>query len=340
MTIHKAKGLEFDAVFLPGLDGKPKLGDRRLFRQQDVSLDDGQRYSLLAPLKPSGLDQPTLYDYLGLLEKEAQDSEAQRLLYVAMTRARRFLRLSAVVGINKNGTLTRAAGSFMTLMHERFEALLGDLDAAAAPPANDETDLTPLVLLPLAEPDVEPAACEGEPATLGEPFPDRERLALGEAVHRWLELVHDHWSEDWLGDWYGSRSAALRSSLRLAGAPEASLDRLEQRLVDVLRGLLAREDLRPVFSPEGKARSEAEALYLVPEGSRIRRLIIDRLYQDAEGAWHVIDYKTGLASEVTRPRWRAQLERYAAAVAEAERGPVSERRILQAVEGRLIDPDD
>ena len=29
-----------------------------------------------------------------------------------------------------------------------------------------------------------------------------------------------------------------------------------------------------------------------------------------------------------------------AAVAEAERGPVSERRILQGVEGRLIDPDD
>ena len=54
MTIHKAKGLEFDAVFLPGLDGRPNLGDRQLFRQLDVRLEDGSPACLLAPPQADG----------------------------------------------------------------------------------------------------------------------------------------------------------------------------------------------------------------------------------------------------------------------------------------------
>jgi ATP-dependent exoDNAse (exonuclease V) beta subunit len=343
MTIHKAKGLEFDAVYLPALQARPRRGDRQLFRQHEMPVHGDEHASLLAPVKASGDSLPSLYDYLGLLEQDAQTSEAQRLLYVAMTRARRFLRLSAVVRQKGDGGLARETGSFLTLLHDRFEALLTDAEPIAGAP-RESGDPRPLLRLETAEAawsvDQEfiQATSPAEPVTLGDAMPDRNRLALGEALHHWFELIHDHWSERWLGDWFEDHAPALRSSLRLAGASVDQLEPLHAELVTLLKARLADPVFRAMLSPEQKPVSRAEALYLAPGGDRLRRRIIDRLYQDSAGDWHIVDYKTGSDSEVTRQRWANQLAVYGSAVAAAENGQVVETSILTAEDGRFIDP--
>ena len=345
MTIHKAKGLEFDAVYLPALQARPRQGERQLFRQHEMRVHGDEHASLLAPVKASGEALPSLYDYLGLLEQDAQTSEAQRLLYVAMTRARRFLRLSAVVRQKRDGGLAREAGSFLTLLHERFEALLAEAEPIAGAARETHTP-RPLFRLDTAEASltvVQEGTRGREPAevvTLGDPMPDRDRLALGEALHHWFELIHDHWDERWLGDWYPDHGAALRSSLRLAGAADDRLESLHDDLVALLRARLADPDFLAALSPEQKRVSRAEALYLAPDGDRLRRRIIDRLYQDSSGAWHIVDYKTGSDSGNTRQRWARQLATYRSTVEAAEDGPVVEASILTAEDGRFIDPGD
>ena len=96
MTIHKAKGLEFDAVIVPSLQARRKSPDPALFLWSDYYLN-GYHYSLLAPIKRSDQakeDQP-LYQFINNLEKQRLTQENKRLLYVALTRAKSALHLTA-----------------------------------------------------------------------------------------------------------------------------------------------------------------------------------------------------------------------------------------------------
>src|SRR6266571_1093768 len=98
MTIHKAKGLEFDTVIVPGLDKGPGRSDPPLFLWKELvasgpPVKGGSEPSasgglLLAPIKATGSDPDPTYDYLRDLDSEAEDTEASRLLYVAATRAK------------------------------------------------------------------------------------------------------------------------------------------------------------------------------------------------------------------------------------------------------------
>src|SRR5437763_797332 len=124
MTIHKAKGLEFGTVIVPGLDMGPGGGDPDLLLFHElVSVDGSSRRPpvkggsepkasgrlglLLAPIKATGSDSDPTYRYLARLDTEAEDTEASRLLYVAATRAEHRLHLLACVGCDKDGNLKR-----------------------------------------------------------------------------------------------------------------------------------------------------------------------------------------------------------------------------------------
>ena len=100
LTIHKAKGLEFGTVIVPGLDKGPGRSDMPLFLWKETV--DGL---LLAPIKESGTDDDRAYRYLRNLEVAAEDTEAARLLYVAATRAENRLHLLACTRCDDHGDL-------------------------------------------------------------------------------------------------------------------------------------------------------------------------------------------------------------------------------------------
>ncbi|MCF6178602.1 MAG: UvrD-helicase domain-containing protein, partial [Geopsychrobacter sp.] len=118
MTIHKAKGLEFDHVILPGLGRMPAGNDSPLLRW----LEHPQAGLLLAPIAAQdGGDQDPIYQFIGRLEREKQDLEAARLLYVAVTRAKQHLYLFAHAKENSKGELNPAAGSLLAKLWPRLE---------------------------------------------------------------------------------------------------------------------------------------------------------------------------------------------------------------------------
>ena len=86
LTIHKAKGLEFDHVLLPFLDRQTKATEAPLLRWRL----QGNR--LLMAARQTG----PLYDWLAEEDRQRERHELQRLLYVGCTRARRTLTLTAV----------------------------------------------------------------------------------------------------------------------------------------------------------------------------------------------------------------------------------------------------
>src|SRR5438552_5153858 len=121
MTIHKAKGLEFGTVIVPGLDLGPGGWDTDLLlfnelvstgrapgeRDSHPRVGGGSGGLLLAPIKATGADEDPTYKYLSRLNTEAEDVESSRLLYVAATRAENRLHLLACLGCDKDSALKR-----------------------------------------------------------------------------------------------------------------------------------------------------------------------------------------------------------------------------------------
>ena len=109
MTIHKAKGLEFDTVIVPGLGRAPRNNDKRLlkwieqphnevFDEKGVSVSD----LLLAPIQETGAEIDSIYLWMEKLDRGKEQLEADRLLYVAATRAKNFLHLLGHVGLTSD----------------------------------------------------------------------------------------------------------------------------------------------------------------------------------------------------------------------------------------------
>ena len=93
MTIHKAKGLQFDTVIVPGLDRVGRADESPLLRWLKVPGQGGNRL-IVAPMAETGAaEKNPLHAWLGRVEREKLLQEKRRLLYVAATRAERSLHL-------------------------------------------------------------------------------------------------------------------------------------------------------------------------------------------------------------------------------------------------------
>ncbi|MDQ3730397.1 MAG: UvrD-helicase domain-containing protein, partial [Pseudomonadota bacterium] len=113
MTIHKAKGLEFDTVIVPGLGVAPRTEARQLLTWLERVNQDGETDLLIAPIAASADDEPdpTYAAVRGMIATRKRFEDA-RLLYVAATRARRQLHLLGHAGL-KDGTCKVAACSLL-----------------------------------------------------------------------------------------------------------------------------------------------------------------------------------------------------------------------------------
>ena len=148
-TIHKAKGLEWDLVIVPGLHRTTRHSGSVLLNwlEIDAVSPDQEASILLAPIWGKGEDSDKLNDWLKGLRSRRDRAEEKRLFYVAATRAREELHLFAGVDVTANGeiapprpgTLLRAcwpAAEFR--FQKRLEELISTADAPLA--ANDQAE--------------------------------------------------------------------------------------------------------------------------------------------------------------------------------------------------------
>ena len=97
LTIHKAKGLEWDVVIVPGLERLPDRGRPRLLAWTTLDGGSGEASAsvMLAPIAARGNDPEALTKWLNGLHRKRELAEHKRLFYVACTRARQELHLFA-----------------------------------------------------------------------------------------------------------------------------------------------------------------------------------------------------------------------------------------------------
>ena len=105
MTVHKAKGLEFPVVFLPGMNQQPR--SQTSGPLVIIEGDGGVRMAVKDAANP-------LYDELWGREREELRREHQRLLYVAMTRARDHL---VMIGALSEGKTPIKQNTWLHYLH-------------------------------------------------------------------------------------------------------------------------------------------------------------------------------------------------------------------------------
>ncbi len=106
MTIHKAKGLEWDLVLVPALETNTAGNQHKLLKWLELDGEhDGEAELILSPIAGRGEDASKLSDWLSGLETAREAAEAKRLLYVACTRAREELHLFATCIRTASGSL-------------------------------------------------------------------------------------------------------------------------------------------------------------------------------------------------------------------------------------------
>jgi ATP-dependent helicase/nuclease subunit A len=105
-TIHKAKGMQFKCVIIPGLGRKDKAEDHAL-----ISYDGD-----ILSLNNNKGEEDNLYTYQRSKEVARLKNEKIRLLYVAITRAEWDCHLIGTVSENKKGELSIPKNSFLKIL--------------------------------------------------------------------------------------------------------------------------------------------------------------------------------------------------------------------------------
>lgn len=340
MTIHKAKGLEFDVVILPDLEKTGGGGRESLIALQEFAFEDN-RGVLMAPLTPRSRAPVSLYRYLNKVDAERAGYESQRVLYVACTRARAALHLIATIGRTTRGAPSFPASSFLKLLESTFRPLaermpeVPDGEPRVAQAEVDANSPQPLLRLAGSLPEPQLGVLEENQETCELPgLPDREAVALGTVLHRWLELIHDHPQPAWDARRIERSGASIRSSLLRAGAPEDSLDRLQDRCVRILIDFIDGGELAATMIPGQPLHSWSEFPLYRRDGAGFSQHLIDLLVQDSEGAMHIIDYKTSGSPDggAMRAAWQEQLDRYRELIEKFISAPIAAPRI------RVLDP--
>jgi ATP-dependent exoDNAse (exonuclease V) beta subunit len=128
LTVHQAKGLEWPVVFVPDLAARPPSAPRR------PVLDEAGRVAVPLPgLGGEGAEETATTTRLRAAAAVAEAAESQRLLYVALTRARDRLILAGASGKVPAGSWAEAVSRLPAALLERRPPLPWPPVAANSP---------------------------------------------------------------------------------------------------------------------------------------------------------------------------------------------------------------
>lgn len=327
MTVHRAKGLEFDTVVLSGLARRPRGDDAKALYWAERLEADGSEGLLMAPLA-RGPDR--LNEYLRRRDQQLEAAERARLLYVATTRAAHRLHLVANLGDAEapDARSLLACTWPAAAAHVENDTLV---DAHVAPEASAGR---PPALRRFAEPvaaaDTEADGAHRAAGAALEPefeWAGRTAVQVGNLVHAELKRLADREPHDWDPDLPERERARYRAELELLGVDAAELDAATQRAVEALAGIARDATGRWLLAPHAEAASELSLTLRTAEG--LEHVRLDRSFV-ADGVRWIVDYKTSvhegadvdafLASEAER--YAPQLERYADAIAAIDARPI------------------
>jgi ATP-dependent exoDNAse (exonuclease V) beta subunit len=302
MPIHQAKGLEWDVVFLPALERCSRQDDKHLLYWR-LRRRGAEEFLLLGPMEAAGKKDrkaATIEGYLRDLSSDCSREELKRLFYVAATRARKRLYLSAAVPEGKKPD----SNSILRLLWD-----VPGMQQEFAPPAvssNQPDGASPMESRPSE------LLLRRLPATYAAPIPPRplqwnagQHIAASEDSHRFewvgdllprvgvvahsfLQRIALEGLAAWNPERLLSARPAISAALLRAGVTRRDLEQGIARVSEALSNTLNDERGRWLLSPHPQHRCEF-AVSGVIEG-RLEHVRVDRTFIEDGTRW-LIDYK-------------------------------------------------
>lgn len=340
ITIHKAKGLEWDVVIVPGLGRRPRGDGRRLLTTLEVEHANGAASLIFAPARAAAVEGDPLEAFVRRIEKARATLENARLMYVAATRAREELHLLGHVNASDGEDLDEiepASNSLLKVLWPAVREEFRDLPRSptAPPPIAAAAQRTSALhrLMPDWQAPAAPARPQATERETGEADrrPDFDWVTevarlVGIVVHR--DLDRRVRLRMLGGDAPLIDAQLYATELRELGVPAARVAAAAERAAMAIRQTL--EDARGQWILAGHPEEASEWTLTAELGGELHRLVVDRSFVDEEGVRWIIDYKTGthegssletfLAREAER--YASQLARYATVVARLGPQPV------------------
>ena len=327
MTVHGAKGLEFPIVILTGLNtGRSPTRQRVL-----VDREDGRVEVNVGTGGPDRRFTTPGYQTLADRDKSMDEDENVRLLYVAATRARDHLAVSAYRGKGRTN-----ASEIARLMDGRDDLWQPIPDATPAAPVSYTDDHTGTVDVGQHSAAARDRwllergrliGLQGRPASVAattlaridkqeseseEPWKrGRGGTSLGRAVHAVLQTV----------------DLATGDGIDEVSRSQADAERIPERRGEVAGLVRAAVESDIVRRAVSSRRLWREAAMAVPVGDGVLEGYIDLLFEEPDGLV-VVDYKTDSVSEEdardAAAKYRVQAGAYALMVQQATSRPVKE----------------
>ena len=331
MTMHKAKGLEFDVVILAGLGNRTSNDSKRLLYWLERA-DRATGSVVLAPAAEAGAEKDPIASYINSVEKKRRIHEDARLLYVAATRARKQLHLVGTIQNSGKPVGESALSTLWDSVGDAFRAplqlsLLSDLKPQASTRIERFVDGWQVPAPPEAiawkDKMIERTADD-----ISFDWSSLNLRYVGTVVHRLLERISHEGLEHWPESRLHRHRNEIDRHLRALGVANAEVEANTNRAVAAVSGMLADDRGRWVLEQRKDARSEWELTGEID--GFLHSVKIDRSFVDEHGNRWIVDFKTGAheGSDIEafldneKQRYGNQLESYARLVSAFDARPI------------------
>lgn len=294
MTIHNAKGLEFDTVIIPHIERKTAGDDKQLLLWMERPRHDESSDLLMAPINAIGEEDDAIYRYIKLQIKQKLKYEMGRLLYVAVTRAKKQLHiLFSLKDRDKTPEANSLLGELWPAIKHKLEALPSI--AINNPMVEIKKTNRPLkrIALDWKSPVQEVTTTEGiayHKNKAGFSLPDDKPRFIGTLMHEILNLFSREGTSFWLDQSITAQIAYLKQQLIRLGLAEADMEHALTILMKGITNILSDERGQWILHHHPEAVSEYPITTQL-DGETLS-LIIDRTFIDESGTRWIIDYKT------------------------------------------------
>ncbi len=350
MTMHKAKGLEFDHVILPGLSHSVSERGKPLLLWNEYINKEGRNDFIIATRGSVNQADDELYSYLRHERTIQSRLENTRVLYTAATRAVHSLHLFGELKTNGSGWRAPSPNSLLTSIWPRLSRDIENERYAVHISENKEKykfqkdspnceSMRRLVKGYKPKGDIKKGinnyskqtSTASDPASQTQKTPHESSfrsMQLGKCLHRTLKQIvrsglekHDvtgleHFRIGW--------HSQLKENGILSSPDE--LDELQRSL----KNMLADPFGKWLLQTDKKSSSEVMFDYRADDGSQIKRSTIDLTFLFENTRW-IIDYKYAHPSngqnmkkfvDNMKDQYRGQLHHYASLLRGIEDNPI------------------
>ncbi len=298
MTIHSAKGLEFDNVILPHLERKMPHDDKPLLSWMERPLANDKMALLLAPIHATGASTDPMYDYIYRLHKIKTRYETDRLFYVAATRAKKRLNLFFSAETKEDGEIKLESGSFLEKLWPHIQQT--GLFTQHSNEQNQLLNLKPEKLSKkitrLKNEWTNPLFTTQNTDIIlhnrkdGFALPDNRPKLLGIVIHRIMQQLSHHGISWWEDKTTQLHEMYVQQQLNLLGMTPQHVRPYIVKVLHIISQVINDPRGQWILQPQREAQSEFPLSAVLD--NQVINLVLDRTFVDDAGTRWIIDFKT------------------------------------------------